>query len=242
MFIKASLNPVQLFSGNHYYNILNVDNLSRVSHRKITRLDKSTRDKTGWSNHKRKVLWGWVNTHFAISELFIHKLEKYIEKLNIVTSPREQEFIFSIKALFFATWRPLKEMIVRFALEKKEVVYFFESNGNIYETGVDENNKTVNTHVVSGDFYFSNSFIRVCDEDQKIKMVIDLNLISEVEFSQFGTIIYYEGKKLLLRSENKYMAYIILQRILPKLKLNINKIPHLYNYFDFWNKVLMKIN
>lgn len=242
MFLKASLNPIHLVMSNQFYNILNADNISRFSSRKTQKLDKTVRDKIGWSNHKRKVLWSWVNVQFSISESFIKKLEKNIKRLNIIPTPREQEFLFIIKGLFFATWRPLKEMIVRFPLDKKETIYFFESGGNIYEVAKNPNGKNENIHLVSGDFYFSNAKIYVCDEDQKIKETFNLDEIENVEFNNFGTLIKFKGLDLLIRSENKYMSYVVLQRLMPKLKLNINKIPNLYNYFDFWNKLFLKIN
>jgi hypothetical protein len=240
MFLKAKLNPFYTFGKGQYLSFLNVDNLKSISRRKLKSYQKRFGSDLGWEKHKSYVLWKWINQNFTIKESFIVHLEKYIKKLEIKISRREENLIFTLKGLYFATWRPMKEIIVRFELDKKETIYFFESDGKLYSLPA-EDEKSYKP-IETGDFYFSNKKLYICDEHQNIKLTMNYDDIQDVQFHELGTIVETKRKRILIRSQNKYMTFVVLQRLMPKLKLDINKVKNLYDYFDFWNKVMARFN
>lgn len=241
MFLRRILKFDGYLKRNELANYLNEDNLNKKTKIAIKRMGRKIKDKESWIQFKYWVLFKWVNLNFSISEAFYTKLQKNIKKLELPISLKEEKFIIDVQELYFNTWRPLKDLPVRFKLNKKEQINFLQKNVNIHNFYPDLKEKKIQFYF-KGDLYFSNKNIYLANEHQDVFETISYNDIEGVEIDRIGIIIQIKNKKYLFRGQNKLLTYVILQRMIPNLDLDIQKVPKLYDYFDIWNNVLQRFN
>ncbi|ARU92162.1 hypothetical protein SCLARK_001702 [Spiroplasma clarkii] len=79
------------------------------------------------------------------------------------------------------------------------------------------------------------------NENQEIFSVLAYEDIIEVKQERYGLIISTKYENFLYRGRNRLLTYLLLQRMVPSLHLDIAKLDDLYQYFDYWNKIINKI-
>lgn len=238
MFFSGISNRKFFQNRSDLLKIIDEDNLDRKK-KFYLKMKSRKLDARLWMDFKKWILWRWVNKNFSISEHFCNRLVKNAKKLEIEFSIKEEKFIHDINELQFTTWRPLKEIKVIFKLEKKELINFQQLNSNIYEYNLET--KKVN-FIEKGNFYFSNKKMYLTDDDQSVMMIFNYVNIKEVKIIATGVLIITHDKNYLIRSTNRYLSYVILQRMLPNLQLDISGVKNLYDYLDFWNQIVSKLN
>ncbi|AGR40865.1 hypothetical protein [Spiroplasma taiwanense] len=216
-------------------------NISKKTSFYIRKIEKKVNDKNTFTYFKYWILWKWVNMNFELNESFIFHFKRNIKKMNLTLSAKEERFLIEVEELIFNSWRPLKQIPVKFNLDKKEKINLLQTNVNVHIFKKDLIEKKV-VQLGKFDFYFSNKNLFFTNSFQKIQRIINYEEIKSVTAEIYGIIIETEDNKYLIRGKNKLLTYVLLQRMVPKLNLNINNISKIYNYFDFWNILLLKIN
>gem|GEM_PF-4318049 len=166
-----------------------------------------------------------------VTEKFSAQLKKNIKKLNIVINSKEEAFINQIDELIFNSWRPLKEVPVKFKLDKNEKINLVQSSVDVHliET---KNTKEKLKMIGKFDAFFSNKNLFLTDSNQIVKKIINYEDVIEIIQKSYGLIMQVNKQKILLRGRNRMLTYVLLQRIVPKLNLDINNIKNLYSYFE----------
>ncbi|AUB31212.1 hypothetical protein [Spiroplasma floricola] len=216
-------------------------NLSRKSKWYIKRVEKKVNDKNTFTYFKYWILWRWINLHFKLSENFVTKLNRNIKKLSLTLTSREEKFIRDLEELIFNSWRPLKQLPVKFDLERKEKINLIQTNVNIHNYSPEKKEKKLKL-LGKFDCYFSNFNIYLTDNNQKVIKIIKNNSISEAYIETFGVVIITDEAKFLFRGKNRLLTCVLLQRMIPRLNLKLESTEDLYNYFDFWNKLVLKFS
>ncbi|AOG60112.1 hypothetical protein SHELI_v1c01570 [Spiroplasma helicoides] len=207
----------------------------------IKRLGKKINDTSVFISFKYWVLWRWIYKNFDFTEKFMITLRKNIKKLDLNISSREETFLNEMDELLFNSWRPLKEVPVKFELSKKEKVNLVQSNINIHKV------TTINLEPklkMKGQFdaYFSNQKIYLTDSNQVLKFEIRYKEIKQIVPKRYGVLVELHTGTYLFRGKNRLLTYVLIQRMVPELNLNIAEIDNLYDYFDFANNFLSRIN
>ncbi|QHX35689.1 hypothetical protein STIUS_v1c01340 [Spiroplasma sp. TIUS-1] len=217
------------------FPILNPDNVLKIGKLKLKKLDSQHSEDKNYVDYKHWVLFKWVKDNFLITELFLFEFNKIIKKLKIELTEREKKFVRQLEELVFTTWRPLKEMQIKF--KSKEKVNLYQSSCNLHFF----NNTKEIEQIGTFDFFYSTSQIIITDKDQRIKHKIKYNNIISITPKQFGIIIECEKVQYLVRGKNKLLTYVMLSRMNKEREWNVDEIPNLYSYFDTWNDILDKI-
>ncbi|AGR41856.1 hypothetical protein [Spiroplasma diminutum] len=241
MFLRINGDINYYLKRSNFIEYFDEHNLSRKTKWYIKSIERKVNDKSAFTYFKYWILWRWINLNFKLSESFIIKLNKNVKKLGLSLTSKEERFIRDIQELVFNSWRPLKELPVRFKLEKKEKVNLIQTGLNIHNYNPE---KTDNKLSLIGkyDCYFSNNNIYITDNKQKVFKIIKNSSITNVYIETFGIVVETNKHKYLFRGKNRLLTYVLLQRMIPRLNLKIEAINDLYNYFDFWNKLISKIS
>ncbi|QHX36400.1 hypothetical protein [Spiroplasma sp. BIUS-1] len=240
MFLRVNGDVNYYLKRSSFVKYFDEHNLSRKSKLYIKKVEKKVNDKNTFTYFKYWILWRWINLNFKLSENFIIKLNKNIKKLNLSLNSKEERFIRDLEELVFNSWRPLKQLPVKFELEKKEKINLIQTNVNVHNFTPEKEKKI--SLIGKYDCYFSNYNIYLTDNNQRVKKVIKNDSIIEAHIETFGVVISTSKKKYLFRAKNRLLTYVLLQRMIPRLNLRIEETEELYNYFDFWNKLISKIS
>ncbi|QGS51612.1 hypothetical protein [Spiroplasma tabanidicola] len=224
----------------NWLKYLHEGNLNFKSKIYIKKLSKIINDQSTFNSFKYWILWRWINKNFEFSESFVNSLRKNIKKLDLNIDSKEENFLYQLDELIFNAWRPLKELPVRFQLDKKEKINLLQTEINVHKM-IDLKNTKLKM-IGKFDAYFSSKSIYLTDEKQVIKYEIIYDQIIDIKTKRYGVLIETVKTNYLFRGRNRLLTYVILQRMLPRLKLDISKIINLYDYFDFWNSFFSKIN
>ncbi|AHI52537.1 hypothetical protein [Spiroplasma culicicola] len=238
MFLRSTTDLNYYLKRSNFIKYLDEDNISYKTKWYIRKLEKKIADRSVFNSFKYWVLWRWINKNFEFSERFSVKLKRNIKKLHLNLNYREENFINELDELLFNSWRPLKEFPVKFELEKKEKINLLQSNVNVHKILKDDKLEMQGKY----DLYFSNKKIYLTNEKQKISRQFLYSDIKAVDVKRYGTIINVSEEVYLFRGKNRILTYVLLQRMIPSMKLNIEQIVNLYDYFDYWNTLLNKFN
>ncbi|ASP28660.1 hypothetical protein SCORR_v1c08880 [Spiroplasma corruscae] len=242
MFFRTTLELNFYLKRSKWLKYFDEYNLNRKPKFYILMIEKRIKEKKEFVYFKHWVLWRWINKNFSITEKFINSLKKNIRKLDLEINANEEKFIIDIEELVFTSWRPMKEFPVKFNLERREKISLLQSNVTLHKIFKTDYDKTNFSFIGDFDFYFSNYRIYVTDENQDVKHIINYETIKTVNIEYYGTILKTEKEDYLIRGKNKVLTYVILQRLIPSLNLDITKINNLYDYFDFNNIMNKKFN
>ncbi|WP_338969530.1 hypothetical protein [Spiroplasma endosymbiont of Labia minor] len=190
---------------------------------------------------KTWILWRWVVNNFSLSDIFINNFKKIVNKLDYKLTANEQKFIFDIEELVFAIWRPLKELPVKFDLVKNEQINFMQSKVN-WHILIAKNDKENPEFFGLLNMYYSKKNIYLTDDKQIIKHIIPIHKISNFESKSYGTTLFWDNQKYLVRGHNKMLTYIILNRIINNNTNILNKYPNIIGNFELFYKFLKKFN
>ncbi len=241
MFLRANMDVDYFFKRVKWIKYLDEDNISRKSKFYVKRISKKINDKTTFAQFKYWVLWRWVNKNFELSEHFVNQVKRNIKKLDLTLSSKEERFLDDLDELIFNSWRPLKLVPVKFELEKKEKINLLQTSVNVHHLFEETSEKKLKM-IGKFDVYFSNKKVYLTSNKQVSVFVISYKDIVDVIPKSYGTIIKTKEKSYLFRGKNRLLTYVLLQRMIPDLGLNIQKIQNLYEYFDYWNSFLARIN
>ncbi|WP_339021186.1 hypothetical protein [Spiroplasma endosymbiont of Atherix ibis] len=240
MFLRINSDVNYYLRRSNFIKYFDEHNLCRKSKWYIKRVEKKINDKNAFTYFKYWILWKWINLHFKLSESFVTKLNRNIKKLSLTLTSKEEKFIRDLEELIFNSWRPLKQLLVKFNLEKKEKINLIQTNVNIYDYSPEKQEKKLKL-LNKFDCYFSNFNIYLTDVNQKVIKKIKNSSITEAYIETFGVVIITNKTKFLFRGKNRLLTYVLLQRMIPRLNLKLESVEELYNYFDFWNKLVLKI-
>ncbi|AXK50829.1 hypothetical protein [Spiroplasma alleghenense] len=240
MFLKKSLNSNFILNRGEWLAYFDENNVLNKSKLSIRRSGRKIKNYENFILFKRWILWRWITKNFTFDEKFINGFFKLVRKMDISLTSEENRFIFNVQEIYFNSWRPLKELPVRFQIEPKELINFKESSVNVHKL-VNKDGKVKAEFENNYDLYFSFKNIYFCDSEQKFIKKVDLKKISKIELKHFGVIITISGQEYLFRGANKLLVYSILQRVMPTYVEPLNKFPDLYGYFDFWSKIQQNI-
>jgi len=234
MFIRGTKDINLYLKKTSLLEYLDETNLNTKSKWYIRKIIKKIDNKKLLISFKHWILWRWVNNNFMVTEKFSAQLKKNIKKLNIVINSKEEAFINQIDELIFNSWRPLKEVPVKFKLDKNEKINLVQSSVDVHliET---KNTKEKLKMIGKFDAFFSNKNLFLTDSNQIVKKIINYEDVIEIIQKSYGLIMQVNKQKILLRGRNRMLTYVLLQRIVPKLNLDINNIKNLYSYFEIWN-------
>ncbi|QBQ07387.1 hypothetical protein SGLAD_v1c01880 [Spiroplasma gladiatoris] len=240
MFLRNTGDISYYLKRTSWIKYLDEGNLNYRSKMYIKKIGKKINDQNVYNSFKYWVLWRWINKNFEFSETFVSRLRRNIKKLSLNIDSKEETFLYELDELVFNAWRPLKEVPVRFELDKKEKINLLQTEINVHKL-IDLKETKLK---MLGNFnaYFSSQAIYLTDYDQNLKHQIPYNQIINVNPKRYGIVIETMSTNYLFRGRNKLLTFVILQRMLPKLKLDISKIENLYDYFDFWNRLFSRIN
>ncbi|WP_342258597.1 hypothetical protein [Spiroplasma endosymbiont of Dioctria linearis] len=241
MFLRVNGDISYYLKRSGFVKYFDENNLSRKSKWYIKRVEKKINDKNTFTYFKHWILWRWINANFKLSEGFIGKLKRNIKKLELTLNSKEERFIRDMEELVFNSWRPLKQFPVRFQLEKKERINLIQTSVNVHNYNPEVAEKKIQLMGIY-DCYFSNQNIFLTDSNQNVLKTIEFSSILDVSIETFGVIISIKNKKYLFRGKNRLLTYVLLQRMIPRLGLKLEATEGLYNYFDFWNKLISKIS
>ncbi|WP_338972600.1 hypothetical protein [Spiroplasma endosymbiont of Panorpa germanica] len=244
MFLKKSLNSNFIFNRGEWLVYFDENNILKKSKLSIRRAGRKIKNYENFTQFKRWILWRWINKNFVFDEKFINGFFKLVKKMDITLTSEENRFIFNVQEIYFNSWRPLKELPVRFQVEPKEIINFKESSVNVHELIQDESKSGEKIKAKfdnNYDLYFSFKNIYFCDNNQKFIKKINLKKVEKIELKHFGVIIRFNDHNYLFRGPNKLLIYSILQRIMPTYLAPLNTYPDLYGYFDFWSKIQQKV-
>ncbi|WP_338985343.1 hypothetical protein [Spiroplasma endosymbiont of Diplazon laetatorius] len=241
MFLRLNGDVNYYLKRSSFVRYFDEHNLSRKSKWYIRKVEKRVNDKNTFTYFKYWILWRWINLNFKLSENFIIKLNKNIKKLNLTLNSKEERFIRDLEELVFNSWRPLKQLPVKFELGKRERINLIQTNVNIHDYKPENHEKKIKL-VGKYDCYFSNQNIYLTDNNQKVKKIIKNDSIQEAYIETFGVVIVTSKNKYLFRGKNRLLTFVLIQRMIPRLNLRLESTEELYNYFDFWNKLISKIS
>ncbi|WP_339034418.1 hypothetical protein [Spiroplasma endosymbiont of Cantharis rufa] len=241
MFLRVNGDISYYLKRSGFIKYFDENNLSRKSKWFIKRVEKKINDKNTFTYFKHWILWRWINANFKLSEGFIGKLKRNLKKLELTLNSKEERFIRDMEELVFNSWRPLKQFPVRFQLEKKERINLIQTSVNIHKYNPEADEKKIQL-IGTYDCYFSNQNIFLTDSNQNVLKKIEFSSILDVSIETFGVVISTKNKKYLFRGKNRLLTYVLLQRMIPRLGLKLEATEGLYNYFDFWNKLISKIS
>ncbi|AKU80216.1 hypothetical protein [Spiroplasma turonicum] len=242
MFFRSTFEVNFYLKRSNWLKYFDEYNLSRKPKFYIKMVEKKIKDKKDFLYFKHWVLWRWINRNFKISEKFISTLKRNIKKLSLELNANEEKFISDIEELIFTSWRPIKEFPVKFELDKREKISLLQSNITLHKINEDNSINGNFSFIGEFDFYFSNFKIYLTDSSQNIQSFILYDDIEKVEIKYYGTLLFTKKENYLIRGKNKVLTYVILQRLIPSLNLDITKIDNLYDYFDFNNIMNKKFN
>ncbi|AKX34554.1 hypothetical protein SLITO_v1c09430 [Spiroplasma litorale] len=243
MFFRPTVEINFYLKRSHWLKYFDEYNLSRKPKFYIKMVENKIKEKKEFLHFKHWVLWRWINKNFSISEKFIASLKKNVRKLSLDLNANEEKFIGDIEELVFTSWRPIKEYPVKFELDKREKISLLQSNIILHKISKNKETKDLKlSYIGDFDLYFSNFKIYLTNTNQEVKSTIIYENIKDVKIEYYGTILSTSRKKYLIRSKNKVLTYVILQRLIPSLKLDVTKIEKLYDYFDFSNTFNKKFN
>lgn len=217
------------------FPVLNPENVLKINKLKLRSLESHHGGDRDYVDYKHWVLFKWVKDNFSITELFLYEFNKITKKLKLELTEKEKKFVRQLEELVFTTWRPLKEMQVKF--NSKEKVSLYQSSCNLHFFDGTKDVEQIGTF----DFYYSTSQIIITDKDQRIKHKIKYKDIVNITPKQFGIIINCTKVQYLVRGKNKLLTYVILSRMNKDREWHVDDIPNLYSYFDTWNDILDKI-
>ncbi|WP_338983760.1 hypothetical protein [Spiroplasma endosymbiont of Othius punctulatus] len=237
MFVNHNASPSFQKIRSDLYPFLNPETVLKTNKFKINKLEKQYKDDSDYIDYKHWVLFKWVRDNFSISEIFIWRFNKIIKKMKIELSEREKKFVRQLEELVFTTWRPLKEMQVKFTTQDKESVNLFQSSCNLHFFDGKKELEQIGTF----DFYYSTDQIIITDKDQKIKHKIKYIDIVNMIPKQYGIVLECKKVQYLVRGKNKLLTYVMLSRMNRQREWRVDDIPNLYTYFDTWNNILDKM-
>lgn len=241
MFLRNLEDITVYFKRTNLLRYLDEHNLSKKSLFYIKRMSRKVTDKKMLLSFKYWVLWRWVTKNFELTERFGAQLRRNIKKLKISTNAREEDFLLKFDELVFNSWRPLKQLPVKFDLEKKEAINLVQTNVNLHKLIMLEGELKPKM-VGKFDLYYSNKKIYFTNENQDIVTTILYSDVVGVEQKRYGLIVQTKYENFLFRGRNQLLTYILMQRMIPELNLDVAKLDGLYQYFDYWNKILQKFN
>ncbi|ATX71494.1 hypothetical protein SCLAR_v1c11940 [Spiroplasma clarkii] len=240
MFLRNLEDLGSYFKRTEYLKYLDENNLNHKSRWYIKKISRLIQDKKALIVFKHWLLWRWINKNFELTEKFSAQLKHNLKKLKISANAKEEAFLLQLEELVFNSWRPLKELPVKFEIAKKEQINLIQTNVIVHRLVMGEKNLKPK---MIGDFdiYFSNKKMYLTNENQEIFSVLAYEDIIEVKQERYGLIISTKYENFLYRGRNRLLTYLLLQRMVPSLHLDIAKLDDLYQYFDYWNKIINKI-
>ncbi|AUM62400.1 hypothetical protein [Spiroplasma monobiae] len=241
MFLRINGDINYYLKRSSFIKYFDENNLSKKSKWYIRKIERKVNDKNTFTYFKYWILWRWININFKLSENFIIKLNKNIIKLNLNLNSKEERFIRDLEELVFNSWRPLKQLPVKFELEKREKINLIQTNVNVHKYNPEKEENKINL-IGKFDCYFSNQNMYLTDNNQKVKKVIKNEDVTEAYIETFGVVVVTKKQKYLFRAKNRLLTYVLLQRMVPRVGPSLEKKDKLYNYFDFWNKLISKIS
>ncbi|AHI53536.1 hypothetical protein SSABA_v1c01240 [Spiroplasma sabaudiense Ar-1343] len=241
MFLKKSLNLYFINNRSDWLSYFDETNALKKSRSLIKKTGRKIKNYECFILFKRWILWRWIIQNFTFEERFINNFFKLVKKFDLTLTSQENRFIFNVQEIYFNTWRPIKELPVKFELESKETINFRESLVNVHKY-FDNDKKPKIEFENNYDLYFSFKNIYFCNGVQTVLKKINLSDLSDVELKRFGVIITVKKDKYLLRGANKLLVYSILQRVLPQPIKPLKNYEDLYGYFDFLSKIEQKFS
>lgn len=196
-----------------------VDNLSSLSKKQIIDFYEYKNDKN-FLAYRFDLLKQWMKQNERFIKSYTIELEEIIDKLCLEQELNsfERQYIIDVNAIVFAKVRNLKQLIVDFSINDKELVFYRYEIDKFNE--IKNNNETNVLHTC--DFYITTQRIIISKQIDIISITYDQ--IKNFEFRKDKiTFILKNGKKYCIRCSNTYVIYVSLERVLKREKIVFNK-------------------
>lgn len=199
-------------------NKLNAYNLALLTKNQILNLLKYG-EETNFLAYRFEVLKEWIKNNERYTKGYIEDLDQVITKLYLDSELNsfEKQYILDVNAITFAKIRNLKQLIVDFSINPKELVFYRYEIDRFNE--IKNNNES--TVLNNCDFYITTQRIIVSKQIDIISITYDQ--IKSFKFRR-DKIVFNLGnnKQYCVRCSNTYVIYASLERVLKREKIVFN--------------------
>lgn len=196
--------------------ILNYSNVEEISKNDIKNLFEINKENE-FLSYRFELLKKWIVTNEKYTNKYLSRLDALINKLFLTNelNSYEQQYLSHVRAISFAKSRNLKNLIIDFPIEKNEKVYYKYSNVKFYEKS--EQFITIEDN---SECYITSERIVILKNLNVYSMYY--NQIKNFLFSSKGILVEISmGKQYLIVSDDNYVLYTSLDRILRFMKIKI---------------------
>lgn len=198
---------------------LNAYNLKSFSKKQILKFFQLG-DEINFLAYRFDILKQWIRNNERYTKRYIDEFEEIVSKLSLDSELNgfERQYIMDVNSVSFAKTRNLKQLIVDFSINEKELVF--------YRYEIDKFNEVKNnsefTVLNECDFYITTQRIIISKQIDIISISYDQ--IKSYQFKRDKLTFYLKNNRAYcVKSDNNYVLYASLERILKREKIMFNK-------------------